>query len=199
MDRGARSATVHGVTKNWTRLKRLSTDARRGSKEPAQSHTIFPLDVHSRYFSFSCGFMNQINLTEPTSLILALGRRNKLCHCGITGGRRKKNENGFPPKANQCALSHPVENTWKMLPFFVGKVVGSWIYCFFYHSVELQQVLHFFWLHFLMEKAMAAHSSTLAWKIPWTEEPGRLQSMRSQRVGHDWSDLAAAALSHLWV
>ena len=35
------------------------------------------------------------------------------------------------------------------------------------------------------EKAMAPHSSTLAWKIPWTEEPGRLQSMGSQRVGHD--------------
>ena len=36
-----------------------------------------------------------------------------------------------------------------------------------------------------LEKEMATHSSTLAWKIPWTEEPGRLQSMRSQRVGHD--------------
>ena len=36
-----------------------------------------------------------------------------------------------------------------------------------------------------MEKAMAPHSSTLAWKIPWTEEPGRLQPMGSQRVGHD--------------
>ena len=36
-----------------------------------------------------------------------------------------------------------------------------------------------------LEKEMAAHSSTLAWKIPWTEEPGRLQSMGSQRVGHD--------------
>ena len=35
------------------------------------------------------------------------------------------------------------------------------------------------------EKAMATHSSTLAWKIPWTEEPGRLQSMGSLRVGHD--------------
>ena len=37
-----------------------------------------------------------------------------------------------------------------------------------------------------VEKAMATHSSALAWKIPWTEEPGRLQSMGSQRVGHDW-------------
>ena len=36
-----------------------------------------------------------------------------------------------------------------------------------------------------LEKEMAAHSSTLAWKIPWMEEPGRLQSMESQRVGHD--------------
>ena len=36
-----------------------------------------------------------------------------------------------------------------------------------------------------LEKEMAIHSSTIAWKIPWTEEPGRLQSMGSQRVGHD--------------
>ena len=36
-----------------------------------------------------------------------------------------------------------------------------------------------------LEKAMATHFSTLAWKTPWTEEPGDLQSMGSQRVGHD--------------
>ena len=36
-----------------------------------------------------------------------------------------------------------------------------------------------------LEKEMAIHSSTIAWKIPWTEEPGRLQSMGSQRVGHN--------------
>ena len=36
-----------------------------------------------------------------------------------------------------------------------------------------------------LEKEMAPHSSILAWKIPWMEEPGRLQSMGSQRVGHD--------------
>ena len=38
---------------------------------------------------------------------------------------------------------------------------------------------------YVLEKAMAPHSSTLAWKIPWTEEPGRLQSMGLRRVGHD--------------
>ena len=36
-----------------------------------------------------------------------------------------------------------------------------------------------------LEKEMATHSSVLAWKIPWTEDPGRLQSMGSQRIGHD--------------
>ena len=39
----------------------------------------------------------------------------------------------------------------------------------------------------LLEKEMATHSSILAWKIPWTEEPGRPQSMGSQRVGRDWA------------
>ena len=40
-------------------------------------------------------------------------------------------------------------------------------------------------LNKLMEKTMAPHSSTLAWKIPWTEEPGRLQSMGSLGIGHN--------------
>ena len=44
----------------------------------------------------------------------------------------------------------------------------------------------FFSYYDLPEKAMAPHSSTLAWKIPWMEEPGRLQPMGSLRVGHDW-------------
>ena len=38
-----------------------------------------------------------------------------------------------------------------------------------------------------LEEEMATHASTLAWKIPWTEKPGRLQSTGSQRVGHDWA------------
>ena len=46
----------------------------------------------------------------------------------------------------------------------------------------------------IQEKAMAPHSSTVAWKIPWMEEPGRLQSMGSHRVGHDWSDLVVVVV-----
>ena len=42
----------------------------------------------------------------------------------------------------------------------------------------------------LLEKGMETHFSILAWRIQWTEEPGGLQSIESQRVGHDWNDLA---------
>ena len=50
-----------------------------------------------------------------------------------------------------------------------------------------------------LEEGMATHSSILAWKIPCTEEPGGLWSMRSQRVGHEWSDWAAAACWVLFI
>ena len=45
-----------------------------------------------------------------------------------------------------------------------------------------------------LEKEMAIHSSTIAWRIRWTEEPGKLQSMGPHRVGHDWSDLVVAVV-----
>ena len=48
-----------------------------------------------------------------------------------------------------------------------------------------------------LEEGMAIHSSIPAWKIPWTEEPGGLQSMGSQRVGHNRSDLACTHISLL--
>ena len=50
-----------------------------------------------------------------------------------------------------------------------------------------------------LEKEMATHSSTLTWKIPWTEEPGRLQSMGSQRVGHDWATSLSLSLSQYYL
>ena len=54
-------------------------------------------------------------------------------------------------------------------------------------SLRLQLLLIFNLSRILLEKAMVPHSSTLAWKIPWTEEPGRLWSMGSLRVRHDWA------------
>ena len=43
---------------------------------------------------------------------------------------------------------------------------------------------------YLLEEDMATHPSILTWRIPWTEEPGRLLSVGLQRVGHNWNDVA---------
>ena len=59
-------------------------------------------------------------------------------------------------------LSHPYV-TWKIITLMIWTFVSK-----------------------VTEKAIATHSSTLAWKMPWTEEPGRLESMGSLRVSHDW-------------
>ena len=62
----------------------------------------------------------------------------------------------------------------------------KFFYSFEYSPVWLYHIFHLsrpYWL----EKAMVPHSSTLAWKIPWTEEPGGLQSMGSRRVGYNWA------------
>ena len=56
-----------------------------------------------------------------------------------------------------------------------------------------------FTFHFhALEKEMATHSSVLVWRMPGTGEPGGLPSMGSHRVGHDWSDLAAAAATYIY-
>ena len=54
------------------------------------------------------------------------------------------------------------------------------------HRGEIANIFYIYnVLAFFSEKAVASHSTSLAWKIPWMEEPGRLQSMGSLRVGHD--------------
>ena len=74
---------------------------------------------------------------------------------------------------SNAVIENPHVRSWGQGKLGWGRVSEGWVKghlegCFIY-----------------MEKAVAPHSSTLAWKIPWTEEPGRLQSMRSLRVGHD--------------
>ena len=73
-----------------------------------------------------------------------------------------------------------------LLPFIISLVLHI---CPFSHHLHRWIILSVFGVssYQVSEKVMAPHSSTLAWKIPWTEEPGRLQSMGSRRVGHDWA------------
>ena len=80
--------------------------------------------------------------------------------------------------------------------FFLNLLlIGGWLQCYFgFCCTSTWRSLFIFSFLFLLffvvplwEKAMAPHSSALAWKIPWTEEPGGLQSMGSWRIGHDWA------------
>ena len=67
-------------------------------------------------------------------------------------------------------------------------LVFCWGFLYIYiHQRYWPVILLFFCSVFISEKAMATHSGTLAQKIPWMEEPGRLQSKGSWRVGHDWA------------
>ena len=54
-------------------------------------------------------------------------------------------------------------------------------------EIYIYKHIYLYTTAYVLEKAMAPHSSTLAWKIPWTEEPGRRKSMGSHRVRHDWA------------
>ena len=69
-----------------------------------------------------------------------------------------------------------------------GSFLSSWVVSWLFISLlgMIVIIVVYICLTVPSEKAMAPHSSTLAWKIPWTEKPGRLQPMGSWRVGHDW-------------
>ena len=72
-------------------------------------------------------------------------------------------------------------------------LVGSYAFCHSPHPLTRLSNFTFTFHFHALEKEMATHSSILAWRIPGMAEPGGLPSMGSQRVRHDWSDLAAAA------
>ena len=77
----------------------------------------------------------------------------------------------------------------------------GWLGCFFYLTLKPMQEMQDMWVLSLgqeepLEKDMATHSSILAWRIPWTEEPGGLQSTGPQRVGHNWERVSTHTHTH---
>ena len=77
-------------------------------------------------------------------------------------------------------------------PFLISNCSDLWSTSLLAQTVKCQPTMLETWVWSLgwedpLEKEMATHSSTLAWKIPWMEEPGSVQSTGSQRVRHDWA------------
>ena len=90
-------------------------------------------------------------------------------------------EGNGTPLQNSCLENHMEGGAWWAAVHGVAKSrtrLSDFTFTFHFHALE---------------KEMATHSCVLAWRIPGTGEPGRLPSMGSHRVGHDWSNLAAAA------
>ena len=92
------------------------------------------------------------------------------------------------PMTHPCVLSEQNRrrwtSCWDLLMYCEASLVAQ--------TVKWLSTMRVTWVRSLgqedpLEKELAIHSSTIAWKIPWTEEPGWLQSMGSQRVGHDWA------------
>ena len=96
------------------------------------------------------------------------------------------NSAGKSPESSQPSSAW--KKTWPPFCLSLKLLVASWVA----QTVKCLPAMQETRVRFLgredpLEKEVAIHSSTLAWKIPWMEEPDRLQSMGSQRVGHDWA------------
>ena len=144
-------------------------------------------------------FGHLIQRADTLGKILMLGkiegRRRRDSRDGMVGWHRWLNGHEFEQTPRDSdgqgcwpAAVHGVEKRWTWLKSNNNSIhvvwwhySGHWIFCYPHSNLFRRRNLP------CSEKAMATHSSTLAWKIPRTEEPGRLQSMGSWRVGHDWA------------
>ena len=107
---------------------------------------------------------------------------------------------GYPSTSTSSNLSREGYGTPLQYSFLENPMDrGAWwaaVHAVAKSQTQLNDFTFTFQFHAL-EKEMATHFSVLAWRIPRTGEPGALPSMGSHRVGHDWSDLAAAAIWEL--
>ena len=143
-----------------------------------ESNTTEATKQQARTWKCSWTKYNQLNKDNSLQLGDQQNRSNYTLEFGEGNGT---------PLQYSC-LENPMDGgAWKAAVHWVAK---SWTWL-----SDFPFTFHFH----ALEKEMATHSSVLAWRIPGTEEPGGLPSMGSQRVGHDWSDLAAAAAAYPWI
>ena len=147
---------------------------------------------------FSCGFISTSAWVIPRGLLPRLPWRNwifpredsvwRWCSCLDRRSPGSLRYSGEP-------LSRTAGNM-VLLGFFWASLVAQ--------RLKRLPAMQETWVRSLgqeepLEKEMATHSSILAWRIPWMEEPGGLQSMGSQRVGHNWATSLTQGFSSLWL
>ena len=118
----------------------------------------------------------------------------KLGFLGSSAGKESTCNAGDPssiPGSGSSAgegIGYPLQHSWASLVTQVVKnppaMQETWVWSLGWED--------------LLEEGMATHSSILAWRIPWTEEPGRLESMGLQTVRHDWATKHSTAHGKLW-
>ena len=175
MDRGAWWATVRGVTKSWTHTH-------------THTHRHTHTHTHTHILSWKIKQYNGLSswLDHP---VLHLGSLGMLLV-------------SFPSFHTESLAS---VYSFLLMDGLKGFKLHNSIYIYIYiffsmkmFTLPMQLVSMFLDSIILLEKEMATHSSVLAWRIPGTREPDGLPSMGSHRVGHDWSDTAAAA-AYYWI
>ena len=139
------------------------------------------------YISFSCNSAFSKMPHEWNNIICSIwGVYNSYLNLQNLGKLDKKCGDGNGTPLQYSCLENPMDRgAWWAAVHGVAKSrtrLSNFTFTFNFHALE---------------KEMATHSSVLIWRIPGMGEPGGLPSMGSNRVGHDWSDLAAAAAKHV--
>ena len=161
-------ADVYGVTQSRTRLKLLSSSSSNWFLSPV-FYSFLYIGLKLQYFGY---LMRRVDSLEKTLMLGGIGGKRR------RGWQRMRWMDGITDSMD-VSLSElrklvMEREAWHAAIHGVAKS-RTWLSDFTF-------TVHFH----ALEKEMATHSSVLAWRIPWTEKPGRLQSMGSQRFRHNW-------------
>ena len=174
----------HPYGRKWRGIKELLNESERGKWKAGLKLNIQKMKI------MASGFPLQSHLQRIT--------KNHHCHhhLGFPGSSAGKEStcNAGDPGSIPGSGRSPEEGISYPLQYFWASLVAQ--------RVKNLPAMQETWVRSLgwedpLEEGMATHSSILAWRIPWTEEAGGLQSIGSQRVGHDWATKHSTAHHHL--
>ena len=165
------------------------------------AHGLQTAEPTQQRLSISRLFENSYDPQEKLNDMLLLQVSGRCRRCAPPSSasrcRREARPDTTPPPRGLCpAVSPPFSLHCSQIPSPLASQMAQWIKNHLPAMQEMQEMrVQSLGRDDTLEEGMATHSSILAWRIPWMEKPGRLQSMGSQRVRHDSSDWAPTALA----